>query len=109
MNQVSPKNATTDVERDFFKLMKNSNFGFDCRNNANNYFFRPTYDEIEDLSYAKKYQNVFNQDISDFISSEILERQLEEEYLNEFATLDPQDEYFDAKKNSLEIQEKKIF
>ena len=54
MNQVSPQNATSDVERDFFKLMKNSNFGFDCRNNAKNYFFGPTYDETEDLSCAKK-------------------------------------------------------
>ena len=85
MNQVSCQNATTDVKRDFFKLMKNSNFGFDCRNNADNCFFQPTYDEIEELSHAKKNQNVFDQDISDFISSEILERQLEQECLNKFA------------------------
>ena len=39
MNQVSCQNATTDVKRDFFKLMKNSNFGFDCRYNADNFFF----------------------------------------------------------------------
>ena len=98
MNQVSHKNATTDVERDLFKLMNNSNFGFDCRNKADNCFFQPIYDEVEELSYAKKYQNVFDQDISDFVSSEILERQVEKEYLNKFAKLDPQDEYFDAKK-----------
>ena len=85
MNQVSCQNATTDVKRDFFKLMKNSNFGFDCRNNADNCFFQPIYDEIEELSHAKKNQNVFDQDISDFISSEILERQLEQECLNKFA------------------------
>ena len=55
MNQVSRQNATTDVKRDFFKLMNNSNFGFDCRNNANNCCFQPIYDEIDELSYAKKY------------------------------------------------------
>ena len=60
MNQVSCQNATTDVKRDFFKLMKNSNFGFDCRNNADNCFFQPIYDEIEELSHAKKNQNVFD-------------------------------------------------
>ena len=43
------------VKRDFFKLMNNSNFGFYCRNNANNCFFQPIYDEIEELSYARKY------------------------------------------------------
>ena len=69
MYQVSCQNATTDVERNFFKLMNNLNFGFDCRNNANNLFFQPIYDEIEELSYAKKYQNVFDQDISDFVNN----------------------------------------
>ena len=99
MNQVSSQNGATDVERDFFKLMNNSNFGYDCRNNADNCFFQPIYDENEEFSYTKKNQNVFDQEISNFVSSEILERQLEEEYLNKFAKLDPQDEYFDAKKS----------
>ena len=62
VNQVLRKNATTDVERDLFKLMNNSNF--DCRNKADNFFFQPIYDEVEELSYANKYQNVFDQDIS---------------------------------------------
>ena len=100
MNQVSSQNGATDVERDFFKLMNNSNFGYDCRNNADNCLSQPIYDEIEELSYTKKYQNVFDQEISDFVSSEILKRQIEEEYLSKFAKLDPQDEYFDAKNNS---------
>ena len=82
MNQFLRQNATADVERD----------------NADNCFFQPIYDEIEELSYAKKHQNLFDQDINDFISSEILEKQPEEEYLNKFAKLDPQYEYFDAKK-----------
>ena len=72
-------------------------------------FFQPIYDEIEELSFAKKYQNVFDQDISDFAASEFLEKQLEEEYLNKFAKLDPHDEYFDAKNNPLEIQKRKYF
>ena len=98
MNQVSHQNVTTDFKRGFFKLMNNSNFGYDCKNNADNCFFQPIYDEIEEFFYTKKYQNVFDQEISNFVSSEILERQLEEEYLNKCAKLDPQDEYFDAKK-----------
>ena len=100
MNQVSSQKGATDVERDFFKLMNNSNFGYDCRDNADNCLSQPIYDEIEELSYAKKYQNVFDQEIGDFVSSEILKRQIEEEYLSKFDKLDPQDEYFDAKNNS---------
>ena len=33
MNQVSRQNAKTKIEKDFYKLMNNSNFGNDCKNN----------------------------------------------------------------------------
>ena len=64
MNQVSRQNSQTDVEKDFYKLMNNTNFGYDCHNNAHSCYFHPVYDEIEELSYAKRYQ-AFDQDISD--------------------------------------------
>ena len=78
MNQVSRQKAQTDVEKDFYKSMNNASFGYDCRNNADNYYFSPIYDEIDELLYAKRYQNVFDQSISNFVSSEIFERQIEE-------------------------------
>ena len=53
MNQVSIQIAKTSVEKDFHKLMNNSNFGYDCQNNADNCFFAPIFDEPEELSYAK--------------------------------------------------------
>ena len=103
MNQVSRQNAPTDVEKDFYKLMNNSNFSYNCRNNADNCFLQPIYDEIEELSYAKGYQNIFDQNVSDFVSSEILECQIEEDFLTKLCSLDPQDEYYEARKNPLEI------
>ena len=57
--------------------------------------------------YAKKYQNVFDQDISEFVSSDILDQQIEGEFLNKLASLGPKDEYYEARKNYLEIQKKK--
>lgn len=78
MNQVSGQNAKTHLEKDFYKLMNNSNFDYDRRNNADNCYFHPIYDKTEELSYAKQYQNVFDQDISEFVSTDILERQIEE-------------------------------
>ena len=107
MNQVSRQNAKMDVEKDFYKLINNSNFGYDCQNNAGNYFFHSIYDEIEELLYAKWYQNVFDQDISEFVSSEILEQQIEEEFLNKIPSLDPNDEYYEARKNSFELKKKR--
>ena len=41
MNQVSRQNAKTNMEKDFYKLMNNLNFGYDCRNNADNCYFLP--------------------------------------------------------------------
>ena len=83
--------------------MNNANFGYDCSNNGDDCYFQLVYDEIEELSYAKQYKNVFDQEISEFVSTEILERQIEEEFPNKLCALDPQDEYYEARKNSLEI------
>ena len=74
MNQVSRQKSQTDEEKDFNKLINNANFGYDCRNNADNCYFSPIYDKIDELLYAKRYQNVFDQSIIDFVSSGILQK-----------------------------------
>ena len=56
MNQVSRQNAKADVGPYFYKLLNNSNFGYDCRNNADNCFFNVIYDEIGELSYVKSIE-----------------------------------------------------
>ena len=53
MNQVSSQNAKPNVEKDFFKLMNNANFGYDC-NNADYCYFSSIYDELEESMYAKR-------------------------------------------------------
>ena len=70
MNQVLRQNSLTNIGKDFYKLMENNaNFGYDCCHNADNCYFQPVYDEIEELFYAKRYQNVFDEDISEFVST----------------------------------------
>ena len=39
MNQRSRQATSNPVEKDFFKLLNNSNFGYDCRNNLGNRTF----------------------------------------------------------------------
>ena len=73
MNQISRQNAKSNIEKDFCKLMNNSNFGYDCRNNIDNCFFAPIIDEIEEVRCIRKYQNVFDSDLKEFVSSELLE------------------------------------
>ena len=36
MNQRSRQNTKNSIEKDFYKLMNNSRFGYDCRNNLDN-------------------------------------------------------------------------
>ena len=53
MNQKARQNATSPIERDFYKLLNNANFGIDCRNDIKNCSFEPIYDEINEIAYIK--------------------------------------------------------
>ena len=47
MNQKSRQTASSKVEKDFYKLLNNSKFGIDCRNNIDNCYLEPIYDDID--------------------------------------------------------------
>ena len=81
MNQRSWQTAKNLVEKDFFKLLNNTNFGYDCRNNLGNFKSVPIFDELNEISYVKKYYNVF--DVSKFVYGELLKREITENFNNE--------------------------
>ena len=82
MNQNARKSAKTKVEKDFYKLSNNSNFGYDCRNNLDNCSLELIYDDLNDLSYIKKFTNVFqNPCYQEFFSKELLLQQVNEEFI----------------------------
>ena len=62
MNQKSRQRATSSVEKDFYKLLNNSNFGIDCRNIIDNCFLEPIYDHFGKISYIKKYTTILSDD-----------------------------------------------
>ena len=69
VNQKSWQNASRKVEKDFYKLLNNSNFGIDCRNNIDNCYLDPIYDDIDEIGCIKKYANIpNNQNYRDFFS-----------------------------------------
>ena len=62
MNQKLSQKATSSIERDFFKLLNNSNFGINCRNNIDNCILEPLYDDLHEISYIKKFTTIFSDD-----------------------------------------------
>ena len=76
MNQKSRQSAKNAIKKDFFKLMSNASFGFDCRNNANNVTFEPIRDKINKISYIKKCYSPFDAKVSGFVNSHLLNRKL---------------------------------
>ena len=52
--------AKTSVEKDFYRLRNNANFGYNCRKNIYNYKFTAIYDEIEEVSYIQIYVSSFS-------------------------------------------------
>ena len=48
-NQVARQNAKMPMEKNFYKLMNNANFGYDCSNNFDNRYFIPVVGEIEEM------------------------------------------------------------
>ena len=102
MNQKLRQNAKKDIEKNFYKLMNNANFSFDCRNNANNLKFGPLIDEINELTYIKKYYNLFGTKIEKFVSSEILERNITQEFQQGIALIKHDDPFKNAHIKELE-------
>ena len=76
MNQKSRQKSKNDVENDFFKLMNNSNFGYDCRNNID----VPIYDEMKEITFVNRY-DIFDQKVKNFVTTDLLKQKAEEEFI----------------------------
>ena len=81
MNQNAQKIAKTNVEKDFYKLLNNSNFGNDCRNNIQNSMLELMFDGQEEISYLKKFTNTMqNSKFREFFLLDLLRDNVEHEY-----------------------------
>ena len=102
MNQTSREITKNNIEKDFFKFMNNANFGFDCRNNANNTKFEPIIDEMNEITYIKKYYDLFDSKVSKFVKSEILEQQINNEFEQNIGEVQEDDPFRNARLREIE-------
>ena len=92
------------MESNFFELLNNANFGFDCRNSANNAKFEPIIEEINEITYLKKCYNLFNNKVSNYVNSDVLEQQIEHDFQQQIANVRQDDALRIAKIYSIKNQ-----
>ena len=97
MNQTSRQEAKDDVTKDFLKLMNNSNFGYDCRNNLDNCKFNPIFDELNEITNVTRYHNIFEKNMEDFVSPELIKQDAEEKFNDKIAKLNREDPFYQVK------------
>ena len=103
MNQKSRQTATNNVKKDFYKLLKNSNFGIDCRNNIDNCFLEPIYDDFSEIAYIKNYSTIFSDDtFREFFSPSLLREEIILTYNSKIFVLNKDELTYEARKKYFE-------
>ena len=92
MKQKARQNVTSSVERDFYKLLNNSNFGIDCTNNIDNCFLEPLFDDFSEMSYIKKFATIFNDNtFRNFFSPFLLQQEIIQTFESKIFSLNKED------------------
>ena len=104
MNQKSRQESKNDIEKDFYKLINNSNFGYDCCNNLDNCKFVPIFDELKELTYIERYHNIFDPKISKFVTADLIKQNIEATYNDKLIKLDKEDKFYQIKLDTLNTE-----
>ena len=104
MNQKSRQQSKNDIEKDFYKQMNNSNFGCDCRNNSDNCKFVPIFDELKEITFINRYHNLFHPKISEFVTTDLLKANVEDQFNNKLIDLDKEGKFCENKLQTLKTE-----
>ena len=105
MNQKSRQKAKSSVERDFFKLLNNSHFGIDCRNNIDNCILEPLYNDFTEISYIKKFTTIINEDtFRNFSSPALLREEIIQTFQSKIFALNKDEPTYEVRKKYYERQ-----
>ena len=104
MNQKSREESKNDIKKDFYQLMNNSNFGYDCRNNLDNCKFMLIFHDLKEITYINRYYNIFDSKISEFVTADLLKTNIKEKFNNELMKLDKEDKFYQIKLQTIKTE-----
>ena len=94
MNQKARQTAKSKVEKDFHKLLNNSNFGNNCRNNIDQCKLKFLFDGVDKIGYLKKFTNIMRDwRYRDFFSLDLMRKQVWREFESNKSKLEDDDDY----------------
>ena len=93
---------TSSVETDFFKLLNNSNFGIDCRNNIDNCILESLDNDFTEISYIKKFTTIFNDDtFRNFFLPALLREEVIQTFQSKTFPLNKDEPRYEARKKTV--------
>lgn len=105
MNQKSRQTASSKVKKDFYKLLNNRNFGIDCRNNIDNCYLEPIYDDIDEVGFISKYTNILSdENYREFFSPDLFREKINSKFDSKLFALNKNDAAYEVRLKYLERQ-----
>ena len=69
----------------------------DCRNNLDNCKFLSIFDELGEITYINRYHNIFDEKVSDFVTSDLVRQNIEEKFNDKLMKLNKEDQFYNIK------------
>ena len=62
-----------------------------------NYKFVPIFNELGEITYINLYHNLFDEKVSQFVTTDLIKKQVEEKYNDKLMKLDKEDKFYQIK------------
>ena len=65
------------------------------------------FDELQEVTYLKRYYNYFDSEVSKFVLSDLIRQEIEEKFNDSLMKLPADDKYYDIKLSTLNTEQNK--
>ena len=67
------------------------------QNNSDNCKFSPIFDELGEITYINRYHNIFDEKVSDFVTTDLVKQNIEEKFYDKLMKIDKKDQFYNIK------------